>query len=318
MRKRQWFVLTLLVALFALVACSNNEQKEGKEDEKAADKPAVEEEVLEAAEGYTETKGQSVTYYTMDPDDVFGSTATIIEKDGKGILVDTQFSKEDVAHILKVAEEKGVEIETIYISYSDPDFYFGTNEIVKKFPDAKVVATPATIERIQNTYEAKLAVWADTLKDGAPDEIVLPEVVEDAIVLGDTTFTIFGDDLEKQTLYNEADDLFLGGILVSTGSHLFMADTKTIESQQQWVKDLEQLEQANPKVVIPGHFEKGNAFQPDNITFTKEYIQAFIQAEQETETSAELIEKMKDAYPDLDDGSLEMSAQVVKGEMEWE
>lgn len=114
-----------------------------------------------------------------------------------------------------------------------------------------MVATPATIERIQNTYEAKLAVWADTLKDGAPDEIVIPEVVEEAIVLGDTTFTIFGDDLEKQTLYNEADDLFLGGILVSTGSHLFMADTKTIESQQQWVKDLEQLEQANPKVVIP-------------------------------------------------------------------
>ena len=30
-----------------------------------------------------------------------------------------------------------------------------------------------------------------------------------------------------------------------------MADTKTIESQQQWVKDLEQLEQANRKVVIP-------------------------------------------------------------------
>ena len=94
-------------------------------------------------------------------------------------------------------------------------------------------------------------MWADTLKDGAPDEIVIPEVVEDAIVLEDTTFTIFGDDLEKQTLYNEADDLFLGGILVSTGSHLFMADTKTVESQQQWVKDLEQLEQANPKVVIP-------------------------------------------------------------------
>lgn len=30
-----------------------------------------------------------------------------------------------------------------------------------------------------------------------------------------------------------------------------MADTKTIESQQQWVKDLERLEQANRKVVIP-------------------------------------------------------------------
>lgn len=30
-----------------------------------------------------------------------------------------------------------------------------------------------------------------------------------------------------------------------------MADMKTIESQQQWVKDLEQLEQANRKVVIP-------------------------------------------------------------------
>lgn len=42
---------------------------------------------------YKKIQGIDATYLIMNPDPVFGSTATIIEKNGKGLLVDTQFSK---------------------------------------------------------------------------------------------------------------------------------------------------------------------------------------------------------------------------------
>src|SRR5699024_2876682 len=106
--------------------------------------------------------------------------------------------------------------------------YFGASQITKKFPNAKLLATASNIERIKETYKAKLSVWSDTLKENAPDEIIIPEEVKDSISLEGIEFSIFGSDRKEQTLYNKEDDLLLGGILVSTGSHLFMADTKTI------------------------------------------------------------------------------------------
>ncbi|HHI9461836.1 TPA: hypothetical protein ACP9DA_000505 [Enterococcus faecalis] len=70
------------------------------------------------------------------------------------------------------------------------------------------------------------------------------------------------------------------------------------------------------RTVIPGHFEAGNQFMPQNIKFTKEYIEKFITAEKESKVSSEIITKMKNYYPKLPEGNLEMSAKVVTGEMD--
>lgn len=307
-------VLGMFIMVGLLVACGNKNEKEAtKTSESATQNKQTNTDI-----SYTETVGKNVRYYTFAPDPVFGSTATIIEKEGKGLLVDTQFSTEDADKIVQVAKEKNISIDTIYISYSDPDYYFGTARIKETFPKAKVIATPATIKRIKETYKNKVMTWKETLKDKSPKEIIIPNPVTTQMKLENEVFDIFGQNAAKQTLYNKNDDLLLGGILISTGSHLFMADTKTIESQEQWVKDLQELEKLKPKTVIPGHFGAEDTFTPENIRFTKEYIEKFMEVQKESTTSDEIIKKMKEAYPNLDDGSLEMSAKVVTGEQEWE
>ncbi|HDV0843977.1 TPA: MBL fold hydrolase, partial [Enterococcus faecalis] len=130
---------------------------------------------------YKKIQGIDATYLIMNPDPVFGSTATIIEKNGKGLLVDTQFSKKDADKIVQLVKSNNIDIETIYISYSDPDYYFGTNQIKKSFPKANVVATASTISRIKDTYKSKLSVWADTLKENAPDKIIIPNEIKESI-----------------------------------------------------------------------------------------------------------------------------------------
>ncbi|WEV44774.1 MBL fold metallo-hydrolase [Streptococcaceae bacterium ESL0687] len=267
---------------------------------------------------YKELKGKEATYYVMNPDPVFGSTAIVIERAGKGLLVDTQFSKHDADKIVALVRDRGIEIETIYISYSDPDYYFGTDQVKKAFPNARVLATASNIERIKDSYEAKLTVWADTLKDGAPDKIIIPEEVKDKVSLEGLDFEIYGADPKKQTLYERQDKILLGGILVAVGSHLFMADTKTIESQKAWIKDLDGLLSLEPETVIPGHFRVGADFSERNIKATRDYIEKFIKVEEESQTSQEIIDKMKEIYPSLPEGSLDMSAKVVTGEMKWD
>lgn len=316
MKKIGFFLLALGLTSAILSACSTNTSNKESQKESQSDTSTTTTEE-ENTMIYTETKGKTVTYYTMNPDPVFGATATIIEKDGKGLLVDTQFSKTDADKIVQVAKEKKIDITKIYISYSDPDYYFGIDQIKKAFPNAKVTAAAPTIERIKDTYKAKLSVWSDTLKENAPDQIIIPDEATEPVSLDGTVFPIFGSDSNKQTLYSEEDHLLLGGILVSTDAHLFMADTKTVESQEKWIADLEELAALDPKTVIPGHFAEGNDFSKKNIAFTINYIKKFIEVEKDSTNSTEIIEKMKKAYPDLPEGNLEMSAKVVTGEMEW-
>lgn len=327
MKKFFALVLTLALSVVVLAAC-NSASKEASTDKPADDKETKEAPKANEEEKATDDKvasedlyykkidGKNVTYYTMKPDAVFGSTAVLVAKDGKGLLVDTQFSEDDAANIVDLIKAENIDLETIYVSYSDPDYYFGTAFIKEAFPNAKVLATEPTIERIKNSHEAKQAVWADVLKDKAPKKIIIPEATSGEITLGDETFTIVGE--QKSSLFNANDELLFGGILVSTDGHLFMADTKTVESQQQWLTDLTVLSELHPKIVVPGHFAIGNDFGENNIAFTKEYIEKFIEVEKDSKTSEEIITKMKEAYPDLDEGSLEMSAKVVTGEQEWE
>lgn len=137
------------------------------------------------------------------------------------------------------------------------------------------------------------------------------------MTLDTDTLQIVGSDELKQTLYQPTDKILLGGILVAADSHLFMADTKTRESQEQWVQDLEELSTFGADNVIPSHFASGNDFSSDNIAFTKEYLERFLLSEATYSTSDEIVQDMK-AYTNLPDDSLEMSAKVVTGEMDWE
>lgn len=267
---------------------------------------------------YKKINGKQVTYTTMQPDPIFGITATLITKAGKGLLVDTQFSQNDADEIGKVIKAQHVELETIYVSYSDPDFYFGVARIKEAFPDAKVVATASTVKRIRKTYKGKLATWSEVLKAGAPKQIIMPNVVADSIQLDDQVFRIIGSDTIKQTLYSPEDNLLLGGILVFADSHIFMADTKTLASQQQWIADLDELIQLKPQVVIPGHFGARNTFSADNLSHTKAYLQKFMEVQQANRTSVEIVNQMTQAYPDLAIGNLVLGAKVVAGEQAWD
>lgn len=310
MKCKKWLVGLALVIAIGLIGCQA--KKETKEKTTKTKENQVHSKIEKII------KAETFTSHVRKPDEVFGATAVLVEKNGKELLVDTQFSKENADDIVAYIKEKQITLDTLYISYSDPDFYFGTAVMKEVFPDVKFLATASTIKRIKETNEAKQAVWQEALQDNAPDRILLPELAPSALTLDSDTLQIVGSDEEKQTLYQPTDKILLGGILVATDSHLFMADTKTRESQEQWLKDLEELTTFGATRVIPSHFASGNDFSPENIAFTKEYLERFMLSEATYTTSEKIIQDMKAAYPDLPDDSLEMSAKIVTGETDWE
>jgi hypothetical protein len=109
----------------------------------------------------------------------------------------------------------------------------------------------------------------------------------------------------------------LGGIYVSTGGHLWMADTKTMKGIEQWRQALADMKALLPAQVIPSHFANRD-FSPANLDIIDKYLADFTSALKNNEHADGVIAAMKAAYPTLPgEGSLALGAKVYKGEAEW-
>ena len=78
------------------------------------------------------------------------------------------------------------------------------------------------------------------------------------------------------------------------------------------------MAQLKPQRVIAGHFLGETKADTSIIQFTADYIRDFERMNGQSNNAAELTEKMKAEYPKLhEEGTLEFSAKVVKGDIKW-
>lgn len=82
---------------------------------------------------------------------------------------------------------------------------------------------------------------------------------------------------------------------------------------------LDEMAALKPELVVPGHMKGGTQVDASTIAFTKDYLQSFERYLSTSKNSAELIDAMKKAYPQVTDGalSLDIGAKINKGEMKW-
>lgn len=248
----------------------------------------------------------------------FGVTSTLIEGNKDAILVNAQFSKSEALRIAADILDSGKNLKTIFVSYGDPDFYFALDVFKTYFPNAQIVATPETVEHIQSTYKLKMDYWAPQMGANAPSKIYVPEVyTAKTLKLEDANIEIKGKN-ELTYLWIPQQKAVVGGILVTSGSHLWMADSATKQDRETVASTLKDIKKLNPEVVVPAHTAVNAPQNLAAVNFSLDYLAQYEKAVKASKNSAELIGKMKQQYPKLaGDSSLELGAKVVKGEMKW-
>ncbi|KVJ41058.1 Vmh family MBL fold metallo-hydrolase [Enterobacter cloacae] len=262
-----------------------------------------------------------LTIDTYNPQDkgMFAVSSTLVSGPKEAVLFDAQFSVKDGEALVDKIRKSGKTLNKIVITSGDPDFYFGLQPLVKAFPNAKVVATQQVVDHIKATKDAKLAFWGPQMKDGAPTELIVPQV------LASTTFMVDGEkiDIEQPESYAAyvwipSAKTILGGTGVAWGIHVWTADTQTPASRKEWQQTLESMAAHKPERVIPGHYLGTPPAGSGALDFTRDYLQRFEQALSEHKTSTGVISAMKKQYPGLaEESSLELSAKVNTGEMKW-
>jgi glyoxylase-like metal-dependent hydrolase (beta-lactamase superfamily II) len=264
--------------------------------------------------------------YNPGVNSMFPVSSEIVTGQAEAVLIDAQFQRNDAEALVQKIKATGKKLTTVYISHSDPDYYFGLDVVQAAFPDAKIVATPQTVAAIQASKDGKLAHWGPVLKDNAPKALVVPEALAgDSITLEGRKIQVVGLDgptPERSFAWIPSLKAVVGGIPVSANIHVWVADTQTPQSRRDWLQTLDRIAALHPKTVVPGHYlpnANGSApYTVASVKFTRSYLQAFEIEAAKAEDSGELVAAMKKRYPALKDASsLELGAKVIKGEMKW-
>lgn len=265
----------------------------------------------------------SLSVYNPGMDAVFQVTSTLILGREEAILVDAQFAGEDARALADLVRASGRELDAIYISHGDPDYYFGLDVLREAFPKGRVLASQATIDHIWSTRDNKLKVWGPKLGENAPKHIVMPDLAPcKGLELEGRELKIIGLDgptPDRTFLWIPAAGAVVGGIPVMYGEHVWMADTQTPESHVHWLETLERIRELRPEIVVPGHCSPGSPCTLEAVDFTADYIRAYDEETARASDSTSLIAAMQKRFPGIGGlANLELSAKVSMGEMHWE
>lgn len=251
---------------------------------------------------------------------IFPITSTIIYGDKDAILIDAQFQKQYAEQLVKEIKATGKNLKIVFISHSDPDFYFGLDVIKKAFPNVKIISTAQTAYLISASKDDKLAVWNPQLKRDAPSEVFVPEAVTSIPDLEGNKIEIKQnpDDPAHSFIWIPSIKTIVGGISVSVDSHIWMADTQNKEAIDKWIGQIDAMKALQPQQVVPSHFAKLN-LAPQSLDFVKGYLENYKKAVTENKTPDTIVKFMVTQYPDLPGkDELEMGVKVFLGEMNWD
>jgi glyoxylase-like metal-dependent hydrolase (beta-lactamase superfamily II) len=260
--------------------------------------------------------------YNPGHEAIFPVSSVIVSGEKDAVLVDAQFGKAQAEQVVERLRAGGKRLTTIYISHGDPDYYFGLDTLTQAFPQAKVVASAATVAHIRQTMDAKLAYWGPQMGADKPARLVVPAVLEGhRLTLEGQALDVVGLDgpqPDRSFVWIPSIKAVVGGVVVSEHIHVWMADTQSAKSHTDWLGTLERIEQLAPRTVVPGHYLGQSSRSLAAVRFTAGYIQAFDAETAKAKDAAALVAAMKKRYPDLaDESSLELGAKVAKGEMKW-
>lgn len=252
----------------------------------------------------------------------FGVASVIVSGKTDAVLIDAQFTLADAEKVAQEIKKSGKKLTTIYVSHTDPDFYFGLEVFKKYFPDVTAYASPATVESIKATAQKKLDIWGGRLGKAITSNVVLPQVLKgNSIELEGQQLEVVGlEEFPSKTfVWIPSIKAVVGGINVfGTSFNLWMADAQTTDARKNWINVLDKIDALQPTIVIPAHANTNSPFDISAVKHTKSYIQFYEEALKTNKTSEDLIKAIKAKYPTLTfDTALQIGAKVNTGEMKW-
>ncbi len=254
----------------------------------------------------------------------FFRAPVLITGASEALLIDGGFTFPDGRAVADAIKATGKKLTAIYVSQSDPDYYFSLKPIREAFPEARVIAASTAVAAIDASVAKKIAAWGPQLKENGPQslaDVVIPEAFDGKTlsVDGETIEIVDAEGLaNRRYLFAPSLNAVFGGVMIFSGVHVWTADTPTEELRAAWLANLERILARKPAIVVPGHLTPQSRTDLSGVEHTIAYLIAFEEELAKAKDAAALKSAMEARFPGLGMGvALDIGAKVATGEMKW-
>ena len=247
-------------------------------------------------------------------------SSTLISGERDAVLVDTPITVEQARALANWVVASGKNLTTIYASHGHGDHFFGASTVLERFPNARFVARPDTIElmRHQASPEVLTKFWHPLFPGQIPKRLAVAEALAGNVINLEAHDLVsvplgFTDTAGTTCLHVPSIGLILAGDAAYNGVHLHLSESPDHPRRQQWIAALDKMESLKPRAVVAGHKRVGNDDSPRILGETRQYIRDFERLAMQTSTARELYDQMLKLYPDrINPGALWTSVRAVK------
>jgi glyoxylase-like metal-dependent hydrolase (beta-lactamase superfamily II) len=246
----------------------------------------------------------------------FWATSTLVAGEKDAILIDSQFTLSDAHRLAAEVLESGKNLTTIYITHFHPDHYFGLPVLKEAFPQAKIVALPAVIEGMKETWEEHVKTWKPAYGDNLTASPVIPEPLQrTALTLEgevlEITGGVQGDARGNSYIWIPSLKAVVTGDAVFNGVYPWTLET-TPDERKDWIRTVDRIAALEPLIVAGGHKTPALKDDPSCLQFMKNYLGYYDEALPSCKTAEEFRTKIKSRFPELSlDVILQLASDAV-------
>jgi glyoxylase-like metal-dependent hydrolase (beta-lactamase superfamily II) len=246
----------------------------------------------------------SIKVFTS-PDDQFWANSVIVEGIHEVMLVDAQLTKTNAERVLQQVKETKKPLSIIYITHEHADHFLGLEVFKDAYPRARIIATAAVVDRINEVYQEKIDKWKDILGSSATSHVV-------SIAKFDGSFIEFegskievlkhiqGDTDENTMLWIPGQRILIAGDVLFNDMHVYTAETDS-KARGKWLNSLQTIRGLKASFVIPGHSKVGAPLDASTaVDFTANYLLVFEEELKRAKDPDGLINTMKEKFPSSD------------------
>jgi glyoxylase-like metal-dependent hydrolase (beta-lactamase superfamily II) len=198
---------------------------------------------------------------SIDPPTDVGVSSHLIQGKTEAVLVDGQFFTTDAQAVVKMVNDSGKTLTTIFLTHVHPDHYGSLETIQKAFPNAKVVSTQAVVDAYGMFAAGTLAgLNMSPVGPLVDDNTVTLTAVTGSIKLEGIDIKIIeagpdGESKDAAMLATTTPNAIFAGDILYNNLHLVLSEC----GEKGWLANIQTIKGMNFTEFYPGHGAKADA-----------------------------------------------------------